>query len=158
MDDMIDLSRRHRRARPTPDPDPEQAGTAPGPVEQLIARIEELNARLATLGQDLDLVIIPIVPQTGQQTLDATGGDRDTQTWTIDTYRAVSIVYDIPADVDATLELNGTNILNVADGAGRSGTWDAPQGTIRVQDITLTATNNAATAQDVGAWIMGVLE
>lgn len=119
--------------------------------EQIPEKLEELRQAVE---KEATAILVPVVPQTSQHTLDATGGDRATDTWDVDGYQAMSIIYDIPVDVDATLTLNETDVLKVTDGQGRSGTFDVPRGTIQVDKLEFEATNNAASAQDVGVWLI----
>lgn len=126
-------------------------------VDKFPEELEAIKSRLEEIAGEPELAIVPVVPQRHSSELDATGGDHDQDTWSQTGYEAVSIVYDIPTEMDATLTLNSTPILEVTDGDGRSGSWDAPRGRIRVDELEVDATNNASSAQDLGVWILAVI-
>lgn len=103
----------------------------------------------------MKLDLVPVVPQTGQQTLAPAGDRGDEDTWELHGYPYVrAIVFGIPPDVDATLSVNGQAKLDVNDGQGATGSFEAPSDDhYEVDVIQLEATNLAGIEQDVRLWI-----
>jgi hypothetical protein len=96
--------------------------------------------------------LIPIVGQDGQQSVPA--GDSRVYELTQGLV-ATAVDFDIPDNVDAQLSWNGDNKLDVADGGGRSGRFEAPDGFVfEVNSIRLEVTNNGSVAADIGLWVV----
>lgn len=101
------------------------------------------------------LHLVPVVPQTGSQTLAPQGEHGDHGAWSHDPQRRTrSIVYNVPRQVDATVYLDGRPILDVADGLGKNGNFTAEGDTafFQANRVTLEAQNRATEPRDVGLW------
>lgn len=90
--------------------------------------------------------IVPVIPQDGQQAI----SPGDTIEASLTGMNAAAILFDIPPNVDATIQVDGNAILGVSDGQGRSGVYGLPDGHIlRMDKIEIEATNNASGTRDL---------
>lgn len=122
----------------------------------LEAILDELREqRSAQGGRDPHTVFAAVVPQDGRQAIAAA---QDFEFNLSNIGGLIKLDFDIPTEMDARLEFDGNPKLDVTDGQGRNGDFEFPlNAPIKVDEITLSGTNNAADPQDVGCWATSVV-
>jgi hypothetical protein len=138
--------------RPGPDPtDPQAIRVVP--TGEILDLLEEIRARLGP-DKENKATIIPVVPQDGGQNI-AAGGSFDFSATGLP--NVGGLVFDIPENIDASITQDGNPFLGVADGQGRSGTFEPPGNLVAPWgSVGITGINNASTDQDIGLWVATV--
>jgi hypothetical protein len=123
------------------------------PTGKVLDLLEEIRARLGSDSKN-KATILPVAPQDGGQNI-AAGGSFDFSATGLP--NVGGLIFDIPENVDATITRDGNPFLGVADGQGRSGTFEPPGNLVAPWgSVGITGTNNASSDQDIGLWVATV--
>lgn len=140
---------------PEPGPDRDDLAAQVRPVGPILDLLEQIRARLGP-DEKSNATVMPVVPQDGTQLV----GAGDDFSFELEGLPNVGgLVMDIPENVEATIRRDGSPLVGVADGQGRSGTLEPPGSTVADwSSVAIEGTNNASVAQDLGLWVAVIYE